>query len=171
VTQRVSSSSPGVGGFLSLPGSRPPRPVGLASLVARVRARLGHSRLDRALAAGADPCASLALAYRASRLTSRRRRLRLANEIDKLLDAAAAPPRLFALAVEPDREEVAAALPQLIELSELLRSSSPLYSQGLARLLLLLRDGGGPIYAPARQGALGDELLALIAALEGREEA
>jgi hypothetical protein len=68
----------------------------------------------------------------------------------------------------PDRMEVARARPLLIEVRELLLAPAPIYSQGVAGLVELLRDGGGPIYAPARQGALADELVRLIAALQGR---
>jgi hypothetical protein len=47
----------------------------------------------------------------------------------------------------------------------------PVYSQGAARLENLLRDGGSPLYWPARLGALSQELEVAIAALEGRDPA
>jgi hypothetical protein len=42
------------------------------------------------------------------------------------------------------------------------------YAKGVAMLKRLLRDGGGPLYVPARRGHLRDELDGVIAALEGR---
>ncbi|HSD25292.1 MAG TPA: hypothetical protein VLB79_13305 [Solirubrobacterales bacterium] len=56
----------------------------------------------------------------------------------------------------------------MIEVRELLLAPAPIYCQGVAGLVELLRDGGGPIYAPIREGALTDELVNLIAALQGR---
>ena len=54
----------------------------------RARARLRRSSLDRALAQGADPCPSPALAHRAARLTSERSRQRLATWIEAILAGA-----------------------------------------------------------------------------------
>ena len=137
--------------------------------LAWVRARLCRSRLNAALARGADPCGSPALAYRSARLTSERERARLAASLDRVLDAAARPARRWSAAVPPCRHEVVAAGPLLVQAKELLLSRMPLYSQGAARLENLLRDGGGPLYWPARPGALRHELEVAITALEGRE--
>ena len=38
-----------------------------------------------------------------------------------------------------------------------------MYAQGLARLELLLTDGGGPLYSPAYPAALSDELDRIMA--------
>jgi len=102
--------------------------------------------LDAALARGADPCGSLALAYRSARLTSERGRERLAASLDRVLDAAVRPARRPSAAVPPCRDEVVAAGPLLIEARELLRSRTPVYSRGAARLENLLRDGGRGIF-------------------------
>jgi hypothetical protein len=139
--------------------------------LARVRARLCCSGLDAALARGADPCGSLALAYRSARLTSERGRQRLAASLDRVLDAAVRPARRRSAAVPPCRDEVVAAGPLLIQARDLLRSRTPVYSQGAARLENLLRDGGSTLYWPAQPGALSQELELVIAALEGREPA
>lgn len=143
--------------------------VRLGYPLAWVRARLCRSRLNAALARGADPCGSPALAYRSARLTSERERARLAASLDRVLDAAARPARRWSAAVPPCRHEVVAAGPLLVQAKELLQSRMPLYSQGAARLENLLRDGGGPLYWPARPGALRHELEVAITALEGRE--
>jgi hypothetical protein len=71
------------------------------------------------------------------------------------------------VAAVPDRMEVARARPLLIEVRELLLAPVPIYCRGVAGLVELLRDGAGPIYAPVREGALTDELVSLIAALQG----
>jgi hypothetical protein len=174
VDQRVSSSSRERGAALEealgprvariyQSAFRRPRPV------ARLLAALGRARLDGALAVGADPCESLALAHRAARLTSDRSRRRLAKEIDGVISAAARPTTGLSSAAPVDAREVAAAAPRLIEIRELLRSRLPVYAKGVAMLRRLLRDGGGPLYSPAWQGALTDMLEVVIAALEGRE--
>ena len=109
------------------------------------------------------------MTYRAARLTSHNCRVRLATRIDNVLVAAARPVDPCSVAAMPDRMEVARARPLLIEARELLLAPVPIYCQGVAGLVELLRDGGGPIYAPVREGALTDELVGLIAALQGRE--
>jgi hypothetical protein len=143
---------------------------GLLHLLTRVRARLRRSSLDGALAAGADPCESPALAYRAAQLASEGSREKVAASIDDVLAAAARPRLALSSAVAPDRKEMAIARPHLIQVHELLRSKTPVYCQGVAMLECMLRDGGSPLYLPARRGALSDELEAIIAALEGREQ-
>jgi len=127
--------------------------------------------LDAALARGEDPCRSPALAYRSARLTSERGRQRLAASLDRVVDAAMRPTRGWSTAVPPCRDEVVAAGALLVQARDLLRSRTPVYSQGAARLENLLRDGGGPLYWPARRGALRHELEVAIAALEGRAAA
>lgn len=168
VAHRLASSSAGLDGLPPLPVLRAHRRFGLVRLFACLRACLARSRLDGALAAGEAPSRSPALAYRAARLTSHNCRAGLATQIDNVLIAAARPVDPCSLAAMPDRMEVARARPLLIEVRELLLAPAPIYSQGVAGLVELLRDGGGPIYAPARQGALADELVRLIAALQGR---
>jgi hypothetical protein len=130
-------------------------------------ASLRRSSLDRALAFGADPCDSPALALRAARLTGNRLRERLAAEVDAVLVATTRRGGRVSAAVEPDRTEVALAAPVLIELERRLRSEAPIYAQGVARLRLILRDAGGPLYTPASCGALKRELEAVLAAVEG----
>ena len=92
----------------------------------------------------------------------------LATRVDQVLVAAARPVDPCSVAAMPDRTEVARARPLLIEARELQLAPVPIYCQGVAGLVELLRDGGGPIYAPVREGALTDELVSLIAALQGR---
>jgi hypothetical protein len=144
---------------------------GLGQLLIRVRARLRRSSLDAALARGADPCESPALARRAARLTSERSREKMAAWVAGILATASRPPRPLSAAVEPDRDEVAAAGPLLIRVRELLRSTAPVYARGVAMLEDLLSDGGSALYMPVRRAELSHELELIIAALEGREQA
>jgi hypothetical protein len=145
--------------------------VGPGRLLIRARVRMRRSSLNAALRGGADPCESAALAYNAARLTSQRSREKLARWVDHIVDAAARPSSILAAAVEPPREEVSAAGPALTRISELLRSTTPVYCQGLAMLEELLRDGGGSLYTPARPGALSRDVEKTLAALEGRRDA
>lgn len=153
---------------LDSPAARPPR--NLRVLLTPVLAGVRRRSLDAALAAGADPCDSLSLAYRAGRLTSERSRAKLAASVDGVLAAVIRPARALSSAVEPHHYEVVAARPLLIQVGEVLRSRAPVYSQGVALLEQLLKDGGSPLYLPPWQGALNDELEVVIAALEGREQ-
>jgi hypothetical protein len=143
---------------------------GPSELLTRIRAGVRRFSLDAALARGADPCESPTLAYRAARLTSERSRGKMAARVADLLAAAKRPPRPPSVAIEPDRSEVAAAEPLLIEVVDLLRSSAPVYARGVAMLKKLLGDGGSPLYLPARPRDLSHELELIVAALEGREQ-
>jgi hypothetical protein len=152
--------------------------LGLGHLLTRVRTRVEHSRLDAALAQGADPCASHALAHRAAWLTSKRTREKMAAPIEDIVARAGRAPRgkvvdvylcAFSAAIEPDRDEVARANALLIEVRELLGSSAPVYARGVALLKELLGDGSGPLFLPTSPGELSHELRLIIAALEGRE--
>ena len=135
-------------------------------LLTRVRAGLLRSRLDAAIAHGTDPCESRLLAYRAARLVSARSREELATGIEKINAAAARRPHGRSAVVEPCRDELHSAGPCLTQVVELLRSTVPVYCQGMAMLEGLLRDGGSPLYAPAWRGALKYELELVLAALE-----
>ena len=135
-------------------------------LLTRVRAGLLRSRLDAAIAHGTDPCESRVLAYRAARLVSGRSREELATWIETINAAATRRPHGRSAAVEPCRDELHAAGPHLTQVVELLRSTAPVYCQGMAMLARLLRDGGSPLYTPTWRGALRYELELVIAALE-----
>jgi hypothetical protein len=136
--------------------------------ITRLCSWVRRGALDRALAAGADPSASSLLACRASALTGRRSRQRLAARIAEIRRAAQSRRRGVSVAVEPDRREVVAATGRLIELEELLRSSAPVYAQGIALMMGVLCEGGGCVYAPRWPGELSETLDRVLAALEGR---
>jgi|SRR5262249_33401168 len=151
-------------------GSRQPIPSQRhAGLPIRLLARLRSASLDRALAAGADPASSAALAQRSVWLTRRRTRSHLAHSIRRLLDPAALRVGPSA-AIRPHAGELARVRVPLSWIAAMLEDGEPAYSQGMARLNLLLTQGGSSLYAPGRTGRLAEEVDAIIDALEGREE-
>lgn len=153
-------------GLLAPRGQAPSGPT----LLTRARARLRRRSLDRALARGADPRESPALAYRAARLTSERSRQRFAAWVETAVARASSPTRPPSVAVEPDRGEVWAAAAQLAQVRELLRSGAPIYARGVAMLEGLLTEGGSALYLPHRRGELSHELELILAALEGQDQ-
>jgi hypothetical protein len=128
---------------------RPPRS-------ARVAARVMGARLDRALIAGADPCASPRLAARAALLTSRATRSELAHDLEVVLASAQKPPSRNRAV--PLHSSVLANAALLRELAGILRGPAPLYAGGIARVHRLLTDGTGPMYAGRDGAALEREL-------------
>jgi hypothetical protein len=115
----------------------------LAPVVARVRA-IG---LDRDLAKGVEPSHSPVHAARARQLTSERSRLTIAKELDHLQDRLKPEQRVsYTAAVKPVRAAVRATQPQLVKLSEQLRTADAVEPRGVAALRDLLTDGAGPLY-------------------------
>ena len=102
-------------------------------------------------------------------LTSRRQRRDLAESVRRLLepDLRATGPTA---AIQPHRGELAAARVPLAWLAAMLETDEPIYSPGVARLRLLLRRGGSPLYDPECAGQLVQEVEAILEAMEGREE-
>ncbi len=143
-------------------GARAPGP--LTRAWARVRGR----SLDHALAGGADPASSAALASRAAWLTSRRNRRGVARAIRRLLE----PPgrRGPSAAVRPHRGELAGVRLRLAGVAALLETEEPIYASGVARAQLLLTDGNSPLYQPLHAGDLLRTVDEIVDALEGREE-
>lgn len=139
--------------------------------VVRLGARLRRLKLDRALAAGADPSASPLLAARAAQLVAPTTRQRIAGYLERFASTVDAPRgRVRTL---PLRGAVRANQGALIELAGQLRHGGLSYAHGIAMLELLLSDGTGPAYTDptgeglARQLALAGEGLI---GLGGRSE-
>jgi hypothetical protein len=141
----------------------------MASVVVHIGAWLRRSKLDAALAHGADPSRSPLLAHRAAALTSERARLKLACWIEEIFATASRPPQPRALQVEPDRTEVWEAASPLAEARNVLASSRPIYAQGVAIVETLLSDGGSAVYRPLWRGELRDRLETAVGALQGRD--
>ncbi len=121
--------------------------------------------LDLALARGADPASSAALAARAAWLTTERRRRDMADSIERLLDAAERGLPLGGIVL--GRKGLVANAARLRELAETLRGSRPLYASGIALLRELIRDGAGPAYLDHGGRELARRLDAIDAALAG----
>lgn len=135
-------------------------------IVARANARIRARTLDRALAGGAHPSDSPALAHRAARLASPQTRRHAADGLERLLAAATGPPSRRR--VHPRRGAVVAQAEQLRDTAALLRAPIAVYAQGMAMLTLLLSDGTGPAYSEGRDGAFAGELERAREALTGR---
>jgi hypothetical protein len=134
------------------------------SLAARAAARIRSRMLDQQLAEGANPADRPLRAARAAELTRRSTRERVADEIEQLLRFPDEPHRLrvgpHPIATDVNRDG-------LQRLAELLRSDTPLYVRGLARLQIALTDGTGPLYTDRHGRALARELEQVQSALIG----
>ena len=134
-------------------------------LVVRLRARASHLKLDRLLAAGADPSASPLLAARAAQLVDRRTRQRVAACLERFAFTADRPPsRVRTLpsrgAVRPNKEA-------LLDLARTLRHGQLQYASGIAMLELILADGTGPAYTDRTGDGLARQLALAVQGLTG----
>jgi hypothetical protein len=135
-------------------------------LVVRLRARTRRLKLDRALAAGADPSASPLLAARAAQLVDPSMRQRIAACLEQFALTADRPPsRVKTLplrgAVRPNQEA-------LLELARTLRHGQLQYARGIAMLELILADGTGPAYTDPTGDGLAHQLALAVQGLTGR---
>ncbi len=127
----------------------------------RIVATLRAARLDAALARGASPDASALLALRAQALARPSVRADLARSAERLLAMAAgpaAPVRRLAVgspAPVPVRQDrIRAASGEFGELIRRLRQPGPVPVRGVAKVRMLLADGGGPLYHRASRDDL-----------------
>jgi hypothetical protein len=133
-------------------------------LAARAAARIRHHVLDQQLAGGANPAGRPQLVARATELTKRSSRERVAGEIEQLLRF---PGESHRLRVGPHPLATDVNHDEFQRLAELLRSDAPLTVQGLARLRIALTDGTGPLYTDRDGDALTRELERVHSALIG----
>lgn len=117
------------------------------SLALCVRTRRSRSGLDAELAGGADQTASAELALRASQLSARSERSRLANGLVEALGDARGP-NLGAFRMKPRRRHAAirAGADELLALVRRLRDDQPIDVQGAAMTARLLNDGASPLH-------------------------
>ena len=141
-----------------------------AGIFIKAQARFRGRSLDRALSIGEDPASSPVLTRRAAWLTSTKNRNALARSIRRLLDPPSGRRPGPSAAVPPHRGELAGARMPLARVAALLEIAEPVYARGVARLQLLLTEGGSPLYAPQRTGELRGEVEGILDALEGRED-
>ena len=107
--------------------------------MSRFAVTLRAPRLDRALAAGADPASEPGLRERARRVTSWRTRRRVAKALEDLEQGPGLPVR---------RDQVAQARELLAELCAALRSREHVSARGVLLARGIVTDGCGPLYAP-----------------------
>lgn len=124
----------------------------------RLGARLRNGKLDQALAGGACPDTYAPLLLRAGGLISRRTQQQLSEEIQRLLrDAERRRHRLDWNVTDP-RVIVGEVRALLQALADRLLSGGPVRANGVARTLVLLRDGTGPLYDERRTRELVSSL-------------
>jgi hypothetical protein len=131
----------------------------------RLTARLRAAALDRALAAGASPESSVALAVHAQHLHNGAQRSLLARSLRRVgafSEVSSARHRHAPL----DHGAVRRARAELDALAARLASSEPLDVRGVARVRTLLADGTGPLYCEHEPGRLRRELVATLASLD-----
>jgi hypothetical protein len=157
--QTTSPISPPSSSRDSAPASAPPA----WPTRAIERARAGS--LDRRLLAGADPARSKLLAARAGRLTSPALRDAVAQALERHASGTT-PDGGSRFRARPDRAAVLVGAEGMSALAQRLRSEEALYAPGVARLLRLVTDGAGPLFAgdPER---LREELAVAAAELGG----
>jgi len=130
-------------------------------LAARIRAR----SLDRELAAGARPHASVVLSLRAQSLTRAETRERLAEEIRSAIRQADEPGWLNAR-IPVCRDAVARSAEDLRRLASRLQGPRPVSAEGVARARELLTDGRGPLYDRSEARRLAAAVRDAVAALD-----
>jgi hypothetical protein len=136
-----------------------------ASFPLRLRVLLRRARLDALLIDGADPVAAPELTLRAYQLTRPSHRRQMAAGIDDALATAASRKRRSPSAAPLAREGIAAARPELAELSRRLREEPVAVARGVALARRLLTDGAGPLYVDSGNGALRRAAAEAITAL------
>jgi MoxR-like ATPase len=141
-----------------------PVPVDVHSrdwILARIRA----FRLDAALAAGASPDATVALALRAQMLERMPVRRDLARTARRIVAAAVGGPAGDRLQVPVCRDRVRDCAEELEDLTRRLLAAGPVSARGVAQARALLADGASPIYHRASRDDLRARVLAATEAL------
>jgi hypothetical protein len=114
----------------------------------RLGVHVSANRLDRALANGASPDSTVALALRAQTLVRPEERATLARGIERILAqtphlrggrAPSSPSPSFYRRVQSVADE-------LRDLVRCLRTRGPVSAQGIAQVRVLLTDGAGPLH-------------------------
>jgi hypothetical protein len=137
-----------------------------AGLWRHMRARLKAGCLDRALAQGVQPEASVELALRSQRLVRPSVRRKLAKNLRLLLAAADRTQPAPRSAVPLCRDRIAEATADIRTLSDGLVASGPVAAQGVAQVLVLLGDGCGPLYSRASGDSVRQRVQEAIVALD-----
>ena len=132
-------------------------------LLDRLIAKWRAPQLDEELANGAEAESSVSLALRAECLVRPLQRHRLARSLKRLVRDSQPAPRL-SIRASVRAQAVLDADSDLRALIDRLVGTGPLDAQGVARVLVLLRDGAGPLYRSGRGRDLRRELAAAMSA-------
>jgi len=134
----------------------------------RLSARVHSDRWDHELARGSSPEASAPLALHAQALASASCRRELAASLSRILDDAEGRqvPEWNALGPRHHSAHVLSARREIETLVGLLLAPAPVATRGVARVRLLLTDGGGPLYRRTDAAVLADELARAARALD-----
>jgi hypothetical protein len=89
----------------------------------------------------------------------------MAEALERVVIASSLPRRLTT--VRPAIPAIRANRGRLLELAWMLRDDRPVYVRGLAELMLVLRDGAGPLYVDRHGEALTRQITLVSAALRG----
>ena len=135
-----------------------------ASIITRVIAHLFATRFDKRLAAGVAPEPGSALAAHVARLASAGERRTLAEALQNSVSETHSRRTRMSATISVDRSGVAAAMGLIDQVALRLLGPRPVSARGVARLRLLLSDGGGPMYYSGG-GDLDAELRAVLAQL------
>lgn len=143
------------------PGGRgvavPAYSAATSRLALRIRVHLNRRHLDRQLADGLAPEACVDRAVRATQLAKRTTRRRTARALRRLVSEAELPAvARLSSAVPVYRRSVLPWREALLGLAEHLESPARLDPCGVARTVVLLTDGAGPLYNPRADRAMGD---------------
>ena len=131
----------------------------------RLNARLRARRLDRALAGGAFPDSSAAMAMRAKALVRVDTRTELAASIRRITGESAAPVAI-GLRVGTVRARGTSVGPDLDRLADRLLEPGPVAPRGVALTQELLTDGAGPLFWTESAEDLGGRVRQALEALE-----
>lgn len=112
----------------------------------RAAAGLRADRIDRQLARGVSPDASVELALRAQTLTRTSNRRGLARGLQRVIEQADATTPTPQRGVPVRRSRVSAVVSDLRDLSRTLLAAGPVSVQGVAQIQVLLTTGWGPLY-------------------------
>jgi hypothetical protein len=136
----------------------------LRRVLLRLRILLGRSRLDRELATGAD-LGHPARRERGRQLATLEARERVAANVERLIAEAHRRDPILSAAVPVRHDAIREARPELIGLARSLREPVEVSPQGIARTLILLTDGAGPVFNSKCGASLRGEVQAAEAAL------
>ena len=137
-----------------------------ARLRDRLAARLCGTSLDRQLAAGGSPDASVRLALRARLLGRAATRAALARRVTDVIADAERGPGLRSTRMPVCRRKVLRARPQLEALARRLLVVGPVAPEGVAIVSCLLHDASGPVYVRPNADDLAVAAEAACRALE-----